>query len=299
MKCAIIPTGRRAAALYPPTTSSPTASAAGYAVGQAGQRHEAGLGLYDYHARYYDPLIGRFISADTLVPSPGDPQSLNRYAYVQNNPLKYTDPSGYIPEVIYDKTWNIYRVKLDVQIYGSGASAELAQEWEDHLNSVWNAGDYQYEEHAVVFEITVTYKEPEFTIWGKILNGLSLEGMAQPKSGDAPNLIFIAEGPITAYRPFVEPHTSSGKDFDWGSWFSGMGNGYAFHESAHLFGIYEDRYDEYTENPLPGYENYVTADGKGSYVQKPAPEEVREIIDLAVDRGQFTEEGNPLSLPAR
>ena len=60
-----------------------------------GQRFEAGLGLYDYHARFYDPYLGRFISADTIVPSPGDPQSLNRYAYVRNNPLKYTDPSGH------------------------------------------------------------------------------------------------------------------------------------------------------------------------------------------------------------
>ena len=60
-----------------------------------GQRFEADLGLYDYHARYYDPTLGRFISADTLVPNPGNPQSLNRYSYVQNNPLRYTDPSGH------------------------------------------------------------------------------------------------------------------------------------------------------------------------------------------------------------
>jgi len=60
-----------------------------------GQRFEASLGLYDYNARYYDPTLGRFISADTVVPEPGNPQSLNRYAYVRNNPLKYTDPSGH------------------------------------------------------------------------------------------------------------------------------------------------------------------------------------------------------------
>ncbi len=48
-----------------------------------GQRsEEVNLGsLYDYGARFYSPLLGRFISADTIVPSPGDPQSLNRYAY--------------------------------------------------------------------------------------------------------------------------------------------------------------------------------------------------------------------------
>lgn len=52
-------------------------------------------GLYDYHARLYDPVLGRFISADTLVPNPGNPQDLNRYTYAHNNPLLYTDPSGH------------------------------------------------------------------------------------------------------------------------------------------------------------------------------------------------------------
>jgi len=59
-----------------------------------GQRQEGTIGLYDYGARFYDPLLGRFLSADTVVPEPGNPQALNRYAYVLNNPLKYTDPSG-------------------------------------------------------------------------------------------------------------------------------------------------------------------------------------------------------------
>jgi RHS repeat-associated protein len=124
-----------------------------------GQRKE-GFGLYDYQARFYDPLLGRFVSADTIVPSaadgtggglatigysdqmrltpltvgfhetqflgvvnaenqellefgqpalwgeqarqehnvpmgPSNPQALNRYAYVLNNPLRYVDPSGH------------------------------------------------------------------------------------------------------------------------------------------------------------------------------------------------------------
>ena len=60
-----------------------------------GQRVEAGLGLLDYRARFYAPVLGRFVSADTLVPNPGNPQDLNRYAYVRNNPLRYADPSGH------------------------------------------------------------------------------------------------------------------------------------------------------------------------------------------------------------
>ena len=60
-------------------------------------------GLYFYGARYYDPQLGRFISADTIVQSPYDPQSLNRYSYCRNNPINYIDPSGnfwFIPFII-------------------------------------------------------------------------------------------------------------------------------------------------------------------------------------------------------
>ena len=45
--------------------------------------------------RIYDPDLGRFIQADPIVQDPRDAQSLNRYTYVFNNPLSYTDPTGY------------------------------------------------------------------------------------------------------------------------------------------------------------------------------------------------------------
>ena len=59
------------------------------------QRWDSGLGLYDYNARYYDPVIGKFISADTLVPDPVNPQQYNRYTYSLNSPLVLIDPSGH------------------------------------------------------------------------------------------------------------------------------------------------------------------------------------------------------------
>ncbi|HNT78903.1 MAG TPA: RHS repeat-associated core domain-containing protein [Anaerolineae bacterium] len=59
-----------------------------------GQRKDA-TGLYFYNARYYDPYLNRFLSPDTIVPDPTNPQSLNRYSYVLNNPLGYTDPTGH------------------------------------------------------------------------------------------------------------------------------------------------------------------------------------------------------------
>jgi RHS repeat-associated protein len=60
-----------------------------------GQRLDSGIQLYFYNARYYDHIVGRFVQADTIVPQAGNPQSLNRYAYTLNNPLRYVDPTGH------------------------------------------------------------------------------------------------------------------------------------------------------------------------------------------------------------
>ncbi|MBI5653894.1 MAG: hypothetical protein HZC40_26115 [Chloroflexi bacterium] len=62
-----------------------------------GQKNDASSALMFYNARYYDTAIGRFTQADTIVPNLYNPQSLNRYAYVLNNPVKYTDPTGNRP----------------------------------------------------------------------------------------------------------------------------------------------------------------------------------------------------------
>jgi hypothetical protein len=48
-------------------------------------------------SRFYDPALARWIQPDTIVPEPGNPQTLNRYGYVNNNPLRYTDPTGHCP----------------------------------------------------------------------------------------------------------------------------------------------------------------------------------------------------------
>jgi RHS repeat-associated protein len=64
-----------------------------------GQYHEkdlpGGEGLSYYNARWYDAKLGRFLSPDSIVPNPHNPQDINRYSYVLNNPLKYIDPSGH------------------------------------------------------------------------------------------------------------------------------------------------------------------------------------------------------------
>jgi RHS repeat-associated protein len=70
-----------------------------------GQRWEVGIGLYDYNARYYDPALGRFVQADTIVPNPKNPQEFNRYSYVLNNSLKHTDATGHMTEWDWQNRW--------------------------------------------------------------------------------------------------------------------------------------------------------------------------------------------------
>jgi RHS repeat-associated protein len=60
-----------------------------------GKEYDSSNTLCYYGARYYDPDVGRFISADPTVQQPGDPQTFNRYSYCRNNPIRYVDPTGY------------------------------------------------------------------------------------------------------------------------------------------------------------------------------------------------------------
>ncbi len=81
-----------------------------------GQTLDASTGLYFYGARYYDCWLSQFVQPDSIVPQPGNPQSLNRYAYTLNNPLKYTDPTGHAEDIVHP-----FRGKGWVDAGGGGA----------------------------------------------------------------------------------------------------------------------------------------------------------------------------------
>ena len=54
------------------------------------------FGLMFYNARWYDPTIGRFAQADSIIPQQQGVQAWDHYAYVNNVPTRYTDPSGHM-----------------------------------------------------------------------------------------------------------------------------------------------------------------------------------------------------------
>jgi RHS repeat-associated protein len=102
-------------------------------------------GLYYMRARYYDPNVGRFVSEDPLGFGGGD---ANLFAYVRNNPVKWTDPFGLAPP---DRsTWFPFEQQLGIYLdatknYAAGASGRIV-DFFDEVGNAWEAkaGAYVY-----------------------------------------------------------------------------------------------------------------------------------------------------------
>lgn len=77
--------------------------------GYTGHEHLSEFNLINMNGRVYDPVLGRFLSPDPFIQFPGVADGHNRYAYVMNNPLLYTDPSGYNAQLYVDAIVNYLR----------------------------------------------------------------------------------------------------------------------------------------------------------------------------------------------
>jgi RHS repeat-associated protein len=87
-----------------------------------GKELDPETGLYYFGARYYDSAQGRFITPDTIVQSPGNPQTLNRYAYAGNNPMAFVDPSGHgFFSFLEDFFAALFGAAITVLTWGAGA----------------------------------------------------------------------------------------------------------------------------------------------------------------------------------
>ncbi len=107
-------------------------------LGFTGQRLDTDTGLMYYGARFYDPALGYFASADTMGVDKGMSQSRNRYAYVLNNPLTYNDPTGHqraIPDTSGENEYTEYQAavheleKYGIKITDGDASWTSAELW--------------------------------------------------------------------------------------------------------------------------------------------------------------------------
>ncbi|MFN4329268.1 MAG: RHS repeat-associated core domain-containing protein [Limnobacter sp.] len=103
--------------------------------GYTGHEHLDHLGLVHMNGRIYDASLGRFMSADPFVAQPNNLQNYNRYAYVNNNPLSYTDPSGYFLKKLFRN--KVFRLAATVAIaYYTG---NVLNEW--FVNAGWFAAN--------------------------------------------------------------------------------------------------------------------------------------------------------------
>jgi len=109
--------------------------------GYTGHEHLDDVGLINMNGRMYDPLLGRMLSPDNLIPNPFSLQGYNRYSYVYNNPMNFTDPSGENPIV-----WILAGLILIGKSYHDGYKANNNEpnplKW-DWKNADYNVG-YSY-----------------------------------------------------------------------------------------------------------------------------------------------------------
>jgi RHS repeat-associated protein len=96
--------------------------------GFTGHEHLDAFGLINMNGRVYDPYLARFLSPDPFIAEPHNAQNYNRYSYALNNPLRYTDPSGY-----YHHYWdNNDRVRLHIE--GSSGAYGI-NDWSRHMRT--------------------------------------------------------------------------------------------------------------------------------------------------------------------
>ncbi|GAB2869441.1 hypothetical protein GCM10027277_43350 [Pseudoduganella ginsengisoli] len=90
----------------------------------AGRPYDENAGLSYMGARYYDPLLGRFVGVDPVEFEPKNVHGFNRYAYANNNPYKYVDPAGESPVDLAFLAFDLG--KLGIALYtGVGISAAI------------------------------------------------------------------------------------------------------------------------------------------------------------------------------
>jgi RHS repeat-associated protein len=120
--------------------------------GYTGHEIMAGFGLINMNGRLYDPYLQRFLSPDNEVQDPLNTQNFNRYTYCLNNPLRYTDPSGY--------EWDPWDASMDADIYDDPFS--MYQFYSDDLNDYakneFGNGAYGYLSMNISPDGTFTFK---------------------------------------------------------------------------------------------------------------------------------------------
>ncbi|EMJ97230.1 MULTISPECIES: RHS repeat-associated core domain-containing protein [unclassified Leptospira] len=97
-----------------------------------GQEEDKETGLYYFKARYYDPVIGRFLQADSVMDT-SRPMGMDLYMYTEGNPIRYTDPSGnsILSSFLERNGLGFLNFNLSLSTFFSNALYVSSQRWSD------------------------------------------------------------------------------------------------------------------------------------------------------------------------
>lgn len=106
--------------------------------GYTGHKHIQALDIIHMKGRIYDATLGRFLQADPFIQFPDNSQSYNRYSYVLNNPMTFTDPSGYFIGGLFKKAIRsvIKHIPMDVGNFLISYGSKFCGPWAGACASV-------------------------------------------------------------------------------------------------------------------------------------------------------------------
>lgn len=156
--------------------------------GFTGHEQLDNVGIIHMGGRIYDAEIGRFLQADPIIQEATNLQAFNRYTYVSNNPLSYTDPTGY--------SWNPLKKLGD---FHKKVGSKL-NHWRKHHTKTVGRFLNKNPELQIISTIVVTvacWGNPACgTAWGAWLAGLNMAATASRQYAAGAPLSAIARGAI-------------------------------------------------------------------------------------------------------
>lgn len=193
--------------------------------GYTGHVNDPDTGLVYMQARYYDPVVGRFLSVDPVTPSPGNTFTFNRYDYANNNPIVNIDPTGQNAVITYNADGSI-NISVPTNFSGPAASATNINKIKADVASRWT-GVYNVEGQLTKVNVAVVDVNAN-----------------TPKQ--AINNITLLNGPTSDKPSQGASFVRGGNSGEWNMASKGMSQGEAAHETGHLM-LDKDYYSSGTD----------------------------------------------------